>query len=294
MVEPPRKKSKKRLFSGNHQRSWLWGYHAVTETLLTGRWPVIEIFSNQQAFEKSSELLLAKKNSGIPFTVVDSSRLEELAQSRDHQGLVIRLGQFPYQNIETFTSVIKQAIADQSLDGSNQSDRNTPRPLVVICDRIQDSFNYGAILRSCDGASVIGVIVGSQGQADVTPHVVRSSSGAVNHIPIVRTDDLIHAARLMQGQGLQLVAADANTQTSVWDSEISGATALVIGSEATGISPELLSICNKKICIPMQGKVTSLNAAVAAGILLYEIRRQHSLRRAYRSQELGFRDSSIQ
>jgi 23S rRNA (guanosine2251-2'-O)-methyltransferase len=276
MVESSRKKPKKRLYSGNHQRSWLWGYHAVTETLLTGRWPVIEIFSNQQAFEKSADLLLAKKNSGIPFTVVDSSRLEELAQTRDHQGLVIRLGQFPYQNLQTSSRVVKQAMEDQSHGHFQPPDSRHARPLVVICDRIQDSFNFGAILRSCDGVSVLGVIVGDQAQAEVTPHVVRSSSGAINHVPIIRVDSLIEAARRLQEQGLQLVAADANTKTGVWDADVSGATALVIGSEATGISSELLSICNQKLCIPMQGKVTSLNAAVAAGILLYEIRRQQT------------------
>jgi len=282
MVDPSRKKPKKRLFSGNHQRSWLWGYHAVTETLLTGSWPVLEIYANRQAYEQSAELLNAKRQSGIPLEIVPSDRLEELAKSKDHQGLVIRLGQFPYRSMGTFAGTVEESLAgyvgdDASRpDGSSPKDGQTLCPLVVLCDSIQDAFNFGAILRSCDGVGVLGVIVGQRGQADVTPHVVRSSSGAVSHVPIVRVDDLIDAARRMQGQGFRVVAADANTTTGVWESDLSGPTVLVIGSEAKGISPELLAICDRKVCIPMRGKVTSLNAAVAAGILLYEIRRQQA------------------
>jgi 23S rRNA (guanosine2251-2'-O)-methyltransferase len=277
MADPSRKKSKKRLFSGNHQRSWLWGYHAVTETLLTESWPVIEIFANRQAYDQSAELLDAKRQSGIPIEIVPSARLEELARSKDHQGLVIRLGQFPYRSMETFAGIVKESFAAYLVDRSTRTDSPAACPLVVICDSIQDSFNFGAILRSCDGVGVLGVIVGERGQAEVTPHVVRSSSGAVSHVPIVRAVDLIDATLRMQRLGFQLVAADANTKTGIWDADLSGPTALVIGSEAKGISPELLAICDRKLCIPMHGKVTSLNAAVAAGILLYEIRRQQSL-----------------
>jgi len=277
MADHSRKQpKKKRLFSGNHQRSWLWGYHAVTETLLTSSWPVLEIFASRQAYEQSAELLDAKRRSGIPLEIVESARLEELARSKDHQGLVIRLGQFPYQSMETFAGIVEDSFTAYAGDDSARTDSQATCPLVVICDSIQDSFNFGAILRSCDGVGVLGVIVGERGQAEVTPHVVRSSSGAVSHVPIVRVDDLIDAARRMQGQGFRVVAADANTKTGIWGAELGGPTALVIGSEANGISPGLLAICDQKLCIPMQGQVTSLNAAVAAGILLYEIRRQQS------------------
>jgi 23S rRNA (guanosine2251-2'-O)-methyltransferase len=292
MADPSRKQpKKKRLFSGNHQRSWLWGYHAVTETLLTSSWPVLEIFANRQAYEQSAELLDAKRQSGIPLQIVPSARLEELARSTDHQGLVIRLGQFPYRSMDTFTGIVEESFAAYAGDhsaraegsaraeDSTQTDARAACPLVVICDSIQDSFNFGAILRSCDGVGVLGVVVGQRGQAEVTPHVVRSSSGAVSHVPIVRVDDLIDATGRMQRVGFRVVAADANTNTGVWGADLSGPTALVIGSEAKGISPELLAICDEKLCIPMRGKVTSLNAAVAAGILLYEIRRQQVFKR---------------
>ncbi len=266
MSEPSRKKSKNRHFSGNHQRGWLWGHHAVSETLATNFWPVLEIFVSQQASVKFATLLSRKRSEGIPIEIVSPSRLEQLSRSTEHQGLVVRLGKYPYQSMD-----ILQGLVDKSFA---QATAGILRPLVVICDRIQDAFNFGAILRCCDGAGVAGVIVGVFSQAEVTPHVARSSSGAVNYTPIIQVNDLMIAAQTVQRLGITLVAADANTDTSVWNSPLSGDCALVVGSEATGVAPELLAICDQRVCIPMQGQVTSLNVAVATGILLYEIRRQ--------------------
>lgn len=263
-------KSKK--FSGNHQRGWLWGHHAVIETLMNGNWPVLEIFASAQAALQHATVLRSQESEGVPLEIVSSDRLEQLSRSSEHQGLVIRLGQFPYQSMETFSTVLADSIARDRQQVKAMPP--VPPPLVVICDRIQDTFNFGAILRCCDGANVDGVIVGDRGQAEVTPHVARSSSGAVNHIPIVKVSDLLESARFIKQQGFRLAAADANANTSVWHAPLGGPIGLVIGSEATGISTDLQSICDQKLWIPMLGKVTSLNAAVATGILLYEIRRQ--------------------
>lgn len=262
-----RKLKKKHDFSGNHQRGWMWGYHAVTETLATGTWPVIEVYANQKAFDEFSELLTAKHASGIPVELVNSDRLEQLCGSSEHQGLVVRMGAFPYQTLESLTIQLARTFENLEANASTV-------PLVVICDRLQDAFNFGAVLRCCDGANVVAVIVGDHSQAEVTPHVARSSSGAVNHLAIVQVPDLVATSLELKELGLQLVAADANTKTNVWSAKLTGPTALIIGSEAQGICAELLAICDQRLCIPMQGKVTSLNAAVAAGILLYEIRRQ--------------------
>ncbi len=263
-----RKLTKKSPFSGNHQRGWMWGHHAVTETLTTGTWPANEIFVNQKAFDQFSELLLSKQQSGIPVELVSNERLEQLCKSSEHQGWVVRMGAFPYQSIANLNRTIVASSAKQS------SGEPVSVPLVVICDRLQDAFNFGAVLRCCDGANVTGVIVGDHAQAEVTPHVARSSSGAVNHLSISRVPDLVATSLALKELGLQLVAADANTEANVWNSRLTTPTALIIGSEAKGVQPALLEICDQRLCIPMQGNVTSLNAAVAAGILLYEIRRQ--------------------
>ena len=258
------KQKKNRDFSGNHQRGWMWGHHAVIETLEAGTWPVNEIFANEKAFNQFSELLLLKQKSGIPFEVVSNERLEQLCNSNEHQGLVARMTAFPYQSIEN----LKQRLSDR---------KNADSPLVVICDRLQDAFNFGAVLRCCDGTNVVGVIVGDHAQAEVTPHVARSSSGAVNHLSIVRVFDLVATAMMLKAKGFRIVAADSNTDSMLWNACLTGPTTLIIGSEAAGIQAELLQICDQRLCIPMQGKVSSLNAAVAAGIMLYEIRRQQAV-----------------
>ncbi len=263
-----RKRKKKTAFSGNHQRGWMWGHHAVTETLLTGTWPVHEIFANQKAFSQFSELLVAKQSLGIPLELVENDRLEQLCGSSEHQGLVVRMATFPYQSFESLAEKLAEQINRPSQATAS------PVPLVVMCDRLQDAFNFGAVLRCCDGANVAGVIVGDHAQAQVTPHVARSSSGAVNHLAIAQVPELVVAALALKELGFQIVAADANTNSNVWTSNLTGPTLLIIGSEAMGVCSELLAICDQRLCIPMQGKVTSLNAAVAAGILLYEIRRQ--------------------
>jgi 23S rRNA (guanosine2251-2'-O)-methyltransferase len=272
MNKTNRKGSPRSGFSGNHQRSWLWGHHAVTETLATGVWPVIEILATPKASDRFSELLLSKQADGIPVQIVDSARIEQLTRSKEHQGLAVRLGPFPYRPLESLTKKIHAIRLDRTQADAGQQKPNVP--LIVVCDRLQDAFNFGAILRCCDGANVTGVIVGDHSQAEVTPHVVRASSGAVNHLSIVQVPDLVATLMLMKQQGMQLVAADANAEANIWTTTLTEPIVLIIGSEAMGVHPDLLAICDHKLGIPMQGKVSSLNAAVAAGILLYEIRRQ--------------------
>ena len=230
---------------------------------------MLEIYASREAFNASAELLNAKQQTGIPVDVVTPDRLFELSKSTEHQGLVARLGPYPYRSLQSFESELRLAVASQEKSPAKP-------PLVVVCDQIQDTFNFGAILRCCDGAGVLGVIVGQRSQAEVTPHVARSSVGAVNYVPVIQAENLVTAVRSIKSIGFQVVGADGNTQKSAWTSPLNSLTALIIGSESTGISPELLAECDQRVCIPMQGHVSSLNAAVAAGILLYEIRRQQN------------------
>jgi 23S rRNA (guanosine2251-2'-O)-methyltransferase len=263
----------RKRFSGNHQRSWLWGHHAVLETLRAGLWPIAEVLVTAEVFAEASDLLHAKKNAGVSVSVVSAARLFELVKTQEHQGSVARLGPYPYQTLGQFESQLRQVIETQSAQPTSGGCRTRPA-LVVICDQIQDAFNFGAILRSCDGAGVLAVVVGKQHQAEVTPHVVRSSVGAVNYVPVVQVDDLVAAARRIQSLGFQLIGSEGNALQRAWSTPLNCMAALVVGSEAAGITPELLAICDQRLCIPMQGGVTSLNVAVATGILLYEIRRQ--------------------
>jgi 23S rRNA (guanosine2251-2'-O)-methyltransferase len=263
-------KKRRKAFSGNHQRSWLWGRHATVETLQAGKWPVLEIYLTQDAYDQLASLIEIRLAQGVPVEIVHSNRIAQLTGAADHQGLAVRLGAFPYLTMGQFEPDLRRAVAQSSATASESK----LLPLVVMCDRIQDAFNFGSILRSCDGVGVTGVIVGEKFQSEVTPHVARSSSGAVNYVPIARTSDLAASARTLKQLGMQLVAADSNGTAKAWDAPLHSLTAIIIGSESHGVSSELMELCDQKITIPMRGRVTSLNAAVAAGVLLYEIRRQ--------------------
>lgn len=259
-----------RSFSGNHQRSWLWGKHAVSETLTVGRWPVLEVFVTEEARAEFAELFRHRRLGNIPVHIASRDRLLELSKASDHQGMLARLGAYPYGTMGHLKYLMDQAIA-------------AAQPLIVMCDRIQDSFNFGAILRCCDGANVSAVVVGQSGQAAMTPHVIRSSSGAANYVQVIQTDDLCMAARHIKAAGASIIAADSHAPQSMWQCDLRGFNLLILGSEASGVAADLLAMCDQRIAIPMGGHIESLNVAVASGILLYEIRRQQQ--NAARSQQ---------
>lgn len=286
MSKNHRKSSRENRFSVNHQKSWLWGRHVVSDTLQSGRWPIIDFFVSHEASAEFSSLIALAKSRGIAHEIVSSTRLEELAHTSHHQGLIARMGQFPYQSASDLSDVlvqwgqeIRQSDASAEMVASLAPVRANPA-LVVLCDRVQDAFNFGAVLRSCDATRVAAVVIGSHEQVGVTSQVARSSAGAVNHVPIHRADDLLASVRQLRAHGLQIVAACEKVQQPLWQADLRKPTALLIGSESHGLKSELLDACDLHVRIPMLGSGQSLNAAVAAGIVMYEIRRQQH---AYRS-----------
>jgi 23S rRNA (guanosine2251-2'-O)-methyltransferase len=257
--------SRRRQLTASHQRNWLVGRYAVQETMKAGRWPVTELYVSSQLPqpEWNDIVTLAEEVDCIPQTV-DEDRLTQLCGSSHHQGMAARMGEFPYLSWPQLIQQTEQRTADPSQLPS----------LIVLCDRIQDAFNFGAILRCCDAMAVDAVVIGSAEQAVVTPHVARSSSGAVNHLQIARIDSLVEAAQHFKAQGYHLMAATEKGAMAPASADLVRPGVLMIGSEARGLSEQLLDLSDVRLAIPMLGQVESLNAAVAAGILLYEIRRQ--------------------
>lgn len=260
------KKPRKSVSAGSHQANWLWGQQSVIDTLEADRWRVYELFVTQEVFEQYADLLQAKQKLGTELEIVLTARLDELSRTSEHQGIVARVSKYPYQTQDELGIQLRLV----------QEDTSTRKrlPLVVIVDRIQDAFNFGAILRCCENAGVCAVIIGEHCQTQVTPQIARSSSGAVNHIAIVKTDDLVSAAKFLQELGLKLVAVETDASQIVCDTPLNTPTALIIGSDNHSIEPQLLELCEQRVSVPMQGKIRSLPSSVVAGIMLYEIRRQ--------------------
>lgn len=251
---------------GKHQLNWLWGTSSVFETLSIGRWRVYELYVTAEIFDSNAELLKSKQKEGVELEVVSNAKLEELAQTLDHQGIVARVSKYPYHSLESLEA--------NGLAVAQELDSNRAQPLLVIIDRIQDTFNFASILRCCQSASVQAVITGEFCQAQVTTQIARASAGAVNHFPIIQSPDLAAAATKVKELGFSLIAPGPQASQAVCDASLKSPIALIIGGDTHALDPALLQLCDQQVSIPMLGPKTSLNSAVSAGILLYEVRRQ--------------------
>lgn len=270
-----KRRSSSRL-SANHQRSWLWGRHAVMETVKAGIWPIVELFAASNASPTEiAEIEGLIEPLDIDLEIVDADRLTQLCQSFEHQGLVARMGEFPCEDDQSLADAARLAIQNTAV-----TDTAALQPLYAVCDRIQDAHNFGAILRCCDAMKLDGIIIGDRYQSGITPHVARSSAGAVNHQRIFRVEQLTETVSMLKQEGFQIIAASEKSATWLWNANLTRPTVILIGSETSGVAAELLAMCDMQVAIPMLGGVNSLNAAVAAGIVLYECRRQQQPRPA--------------
>lgn len=259
MVGRKRHRLAKQPLLGGHQKCWLWGRHAVLETLRAGRWRPLELWLAQGLPEPiAAEARGRADQSSIPVSVRPDEELTRRCGKREHQGLMARMPPFPYADL------------DAVLDSATQPE------LFLILDGIEDPHNFGAILRSADMFEAGGVLIGTRRQCEVTSHVARSSAGGVNYVSIARVADLATLVGALRSRGVQVVAASERGARSAAACDFSPPTALIIGGEGRGVSAELLPLCDVVAAIPQAGHVSSLNAAVAAGILLYEVRRQRA------------------
>lgn len=149
--------------------------------------------------------------------------------------------------------------------------------LLVILDGVTDPHNLGAIIRSAECAGAHGVIIPERRAVGLTPAAVRASAGAVEHLPVARVTNLARLMETLQQQGVWVAAADMQGENYL-EVDLTGPLALVVGAEGEGVSRLVLERSDRRIALPLAGKIDSLNASVAAGILLYEVRRQRGWR----------------
>ena len=181
-----------------------------------------------------------------------------MAGTRDHQGVVAWCEPFRYADA-------------YELAGADD-------PLLVCLDQVTDPHNLGAVVRSAEGAGATGVILPAHGSVRVTPAVCRASAGAVEHLPIAVVPNLARYLADVKGPDLWAYVADAEGSLALWDVDLTGGVALVLGAEGKGVRPLVRRTCDGVISIPLAGKVGSLNVSVAAAVLLFEARRQRDTR----------------
>lgn len=261
-----KKKNKSSKFLAGHQRSWVWGRHAVTEILDAARWSMLDLYLSEELSEDNIETFEKQGRSlGAEVSVVPRERLRELCGVSEHQGFLARMGPYPYATWE---------------DVQERQQGSTSPPLYLALDAIRDAHNYGAIIRSATALMATAVIVGIKDQAPVNNHVARASAGAVNRMPIVQVDSLVASIQMLKEQGAVCAAADPRGTSPAWTYNFNRAVVLVMGNENAGVCPEILELCDDRIVIPGSGDLDSLNVAAAGAALLYEALRQrcHSKR----------------
>ncbi|MCL2080378.1 MAG: 23S rRNA (guanosine(2251)-2'-O)-methyltransferase RlmB, partial [Oscillospiraceae bacterium] len=180
-------------------------------------------------------------------------------------------GGYVHQGVVAVVSQTDYATVEDILDFAGQK---AEKPLIIICDEITDPHNLGAIIRTGYAAGAHGVIIPKRRNAGLSPAVVKASSGAVFHVKVARVPNIVAAIKKLKEAGVWIFAAEPDGKSSLWESDLTDATAIVIGAEGKGIGRLVGENCDFKVCIPMKGKISSLNASVSASILLYEALRQ--------------------
>jgi len=239
----------------------LEGRNAVLEALKAGREiNKLYILKGESAGSIRQIIALAKQK-GIVIVEADRSKLDAMSASRSHQGVI------------ALVSPVSYATVDQLLDKAAEKGE---APFLVILDEINDPNNLGSILRTADAAGAHGVIIPKRRSVALTPVVAKVAAGAAEYVPVARVANLAQTIEYLKEKGLWIAGTDMNGEKSFYEADLTGPIAVVIGSEGKGISRLVAEKCDFTVRIPMAGKIQSLNAGVAAGIVMYEIYRQRN------------------
>ena len=186
----------------------------------------------------------------IEINYVSNFELEKI-DNKKNQGIILDVPNFQYSELEEVL--------------------NKENPFLVILDHLQDPHNFGAIIRTCEAAGVDAIIIPKDRSVDVNSTVMKTSVGALNNIKIVKVTNLNNTIRKLKEKNIWIIGSDMEKSTNYNEMKYDMAVALIIGSEGIGLSKKTKEICDFIISIPMKGKINSLNASVAAGILIYKI-----------------------
>lgn len=243
--------------NNNNQTDVIIGRNSVNEAVRSGR-EIDKILVSRNASSAVKPIISKCKEKGILVKEVDNKKLDFMCPNSSHQGIVAIVASHSYCEIE---DILKFA-----------EDKNE-KPFIIICDEIEDPHNLGAIIRTAEACGVHGIILPKRRSASLNSTVAKSASGALEYMNVARVSNLVNAINILKDNGIWVYAADMDG--SDWcKTDFSGGCALVIGSEGNGVGQLVKKNCDAVVSMPMLGKINSLNASVAAGILMYEITRQ--------------------
>ena len=235
------------------------GRNSVIELLESGK-DINKIFIEKGEKHGSIFKIIAMAKEKRVITVEkDKRQMEEMAQNKNYQGVIALVPPFEYCEIEDILDKAKEKGED---------------PFVLILDGIEDPHNLGSIIRTAETAGVHGVIIPKRRAVGVNSTVAKVSAGAVEHMLVARVTNITDAIEKLKKEGLWIWGTDINTDKYYYEQDLTGPIGIVIGNEGSGMSNKVTKNCDFLVKIPMMGKVTSLNASVSAGIVIYETLKQ--------------------
>ncbi len=235
------------------------GRNAVTEALRAGV-AIDKVYIAKGETDAALGHIAAKaKASGAVVVDVDRRKLDFMSRTHSHQGVIAIAAVREYVEVEDILNAAREK-------GEN--------PLIVVCDELSDPHNLGAVIRTAECAGAHGVIIPKRRSAGLTAVVAKTSAGAVAYVPVARVPNLTKTLNDLKEQGVWVFGTAAGGTTELYQADLKGPAAIVIGSEGTGMSRLVAENCDFNVSIPMKGQINSLNASAAAAILLYEAVRQ--------------------
>ncbi|WP_069366803.1 23S rRNA (guanosine(2251)-2'-O)-methyltransferase RlmB [Salisediminibacterium beveridgei] len=238
---------------------YLFGKNPVIEALRSGQ-TVHKVWVAEDAKKgQMNQVLGLCKTHKVQVLTVPKKRLDQMADGQAHQGVIAQAAAYEYADMDDLFTRAKE---------------KHEHPFFLVLDELEDPHNLGSILRTADASGVHGVIIPKRRSVGLTSTVAKTSAGAISHVPVVRVTNLARTMDDLKKQGLWFIGTDASARTDYREMETDLPLALVIGSEGKGLSRLVKEKCDFLVAIPLLGQVTSLNASVAASLLMYEVMRK--------------------
>lgn len=242
-------------------QEWIGGKHSLLEAMRAGR-TMNKIWVAEGAQKHLTQPIIAEaKKHGVIVQFVDKRKLDQMVPGLQHQGVVAQVAPYAYAEVD---DLLKKA------------EETGEPPFLLILDEIEDPHNLGSILRTAECTGVHGVIIPKRRSASITATVSKTSAGAVEYVPVARVTNLAQTMEQLKEAGVWIVGTDVDAQQEMYDSGqvLTGAVAIVIGNESKGMGRLVREKCDILLKLPMAGQLNSLNASVAAGVIMYEVLRK--------------------
>lgn len=236
----------------------VFGIRAVIEAIESGKQVDKVLMKKDLGGELARELLSVTREYNVPVQRVPVERINKVTR-KNHQGVIAFMAAVDYYHVDD----IVPALYDEGIN-----------PLVVVLDGVTDVRNFGAIARTGECAGVNCIVIPERNSVSVNADAVKTSAGALNYLPVCRERNLVKAVQYLRDSGFKVMGASEKTDLNYTKADFTGPVAIVLGAEDTGISTDVLKLCDTLVAIPEFGQINSLNVSVAGGIMIYEVVRQ--------------------